>query len=172
MNGRSSPGGIRAPDDRLKHEARLIHENEVRSSRRRGLQDDGERFSHPPLDRGIVSVLVMMLRPLACPIKVSLQDPGNVSGMILNSEVGLDNLGYTACSPEIIGPAVRRRTLRQQFFQRPAVLCCQATMRTRGWRTEQGRPSTLASNRHPATYRGHGDSQGFGNIPLAPPLLP
>src|SRR5262249_31856464 len=125
-------GGIGTPDDGLKHEAGFIHKDEVGFPCRCGFQDAGERFPNPPLYRGVVSVLVMMHWPLACPIQLVLQEPANMTGMIMNPKMYLDDLGNSLCRPKVIGPTMRRRAFCQQLFQRPVVLVCKALGST--WR--------------------------------------
>jgi hypothetical protein len=107
------PRCIGAPENGLKHKTCFVDEDEVGFSCPRRMSDTGKRFLHPPLDRGVISILVVMLWPLARPIQVFLQDPANVSRMIPKSEVRLDDLGDSPGRPEIIEPAVRRRTLCQ-----------------------------------------------------------
>jgi hypothetical protein len=104
---------IGAPDDRLKHKTCFVDEDEVGFPCPRRVSDAGKRFLYPPLDSGVISILVVMLWPLARPIQVFLQDPTNVSRMIPNSEVRLDDLGDSPGRPEVIEPAVCRGTLCQ-----------------------------------------------------------
>jgi hypothetical protein len=125
-NGRDSPMRIRdamywglpprcigAPDDGLKHKTCFVDENEVGSPCSRRVSDAGKRFLYPPPDRNIISILVVVLRPLARPIQVFLQDPANVSRMIPNPEMRLDDLGDSPGRPEVIEPAVCRGPLRK-----------------------------------------------------------
>jgi hypothetical protein len=92
-------------------------------------------------------------------------------GVITNSKVGLDDVGNSTCSPKVIVPAMRRRPFRQQLFQPSVVLIGKTPRSTWGRRGQQGGPSALTGERHPAADGHLGDSEGFGNIALPPALL-
>ena len=101
---------------RFEHEARLIHEDDMSTPLRCILQDARELFPYPPLDLIVIPVNVLMLRSLARPVEVLLQQTTDIIWVILYPEVLFDDLAYPGPGPEIVEPSVSGRGSAWQPF--------------------------------------------------------
>ncbi len=101
----------------IKHEARFVQESDVRPATVSLAEDARELISLPAFTFLDVAFRGTPLRLVAGLVQVTVEQPTDVFGVVLDAEMPLDEKSNPSGSPQLIGETVGRCPLQQKLFQ-------------------------------------------------------